>query len=140
RTVSSPGSPGPAPTRYTVTIPPFPSLLCRSLADIPPRTCTERRWGSWEEGRSAAPVEEVTGHGAAEGHGVVAFHRVTQDDVAVERGDHPPQSPVDRIRAHRKVAPAAQLVEEGSFAVHRPPARGVVDGGQQRRRRRVVGP
>src|SRR5918995_981116 len=155
RTVSSPGSPGPAPTRYTVTggdgtgggtvrghaagahrSPHRPGRRHEGLAG----GAASRPELEALEQRRAPMVEEVAGDGATERLGVGARRPVAQHGVAVGRRQQPFDLDRTAISHHGvgtggQVAIATQLGEEASLGVDGLTARGVLDGGQ-----RVAGP
>src|SRR5437899_9724119 len=98
RTVSRPGSPGPAPTRYTV--------MCLLSPD---RLVVEHE-------APAFLVDETAGRLDADRDGIVAFDARPQRDPSVERAQQrlePQRAVVGGLgqRAAGEVAPAAELGE-----------------------------
>ena len=122
RAVSRPGSPGPAPTSYTV---PGAPLIARGPRPRPPRAGAARPPRRAPRGRSRAPRRAPT--------------------AAVGRADERPQhEPVavagDRVGAHRRVAVGVEGADERALGRQRARGRGVgerLDGGAAPR---VAGP
>src|SRR5918997_1058761 len=118
RTVGSPGSPGRAPTRWTVTRP----SAARAARSRPA-----------QQPRAALLVEQGAGHGASHGGARRRGARdlVAHDRRAVRRGDqapHPHAVPRQRgVGRGGQRAVAAQLGEKAALGVDRAAGRQVLD-------------
>src|SRR5256885_3966775 len=118
RTVSRPGSPGPAPTRYTVMC-----LLSPDQLVV-------------EQEAPAFLVDETAGRLDADRDGIVAFDARPQRDPSVERAQQrlePQRAVVGGLaqRAAREVAPAAELGEVGALGGDRGAHPRVVHAGEE---------
>src|SRR5215204_907202 len=131
RTVSSPGSPGPAPTRKTVTVRPVPKLRelvsssvtnARNFESIEVSGIRSRA----EYRRPAGVVEEVAGHGATQRLGVGAGLGVAEDDVAVQRRHQALDDQAVAVQPGEgpggDVAVAPELLQEGALGSQGPVA------------------
>src|SRR2546421_1315431 len=118
RTVSSPGSPGPAPTRYTVMC-----LLSPDQLVV-------------EHEATALLVDETAGRLDADRDRIVAFDARPQRDPSVERAQQhlePQRAVVGGLgqRTAGEVAAAAELAEVGAFGGDGGAQPGVVDAGEE---------
>src|SRR5258705_2327943 len=137
----SPGSPGPAPTRNTVTERPLPPRLgaeAVSRGRYPSQSApgggasASRELEVVEEGAAAGGVEQMVRRAGTELGGVVALVGVPQKDAAIEAGQHGPQDEravalLDGVRADRQVAAPPDGGQVRPLGVDRPKRRPVLD-------------